>query len=178
MSSPFSSLPRLLLAEGHAPSPFPSPPTASFRPSIAVIIGVLTTMFSLTFLLLLYAKHCKRDVDTTYGRGNAAQSFTAEHRNSGVNRSIVNSLPVFRFGSLTGHKEGLECAVCLNRFEPAEVLRLLPKCKHGFHVECIDTWLEAHATCPLCRVRVQPEDVLLVFDPKPDPDPAAESKKG
>lgn len=69
---------------------------------------------------------------------------------------------MFRFQSLSGHKDGLECAVCLARFEPAEVLRLLPKCKHAFHVECVDTWLDAHSTCPLCRYRVDPEDVLLV----------------
>lgn len=92
---------------------------------------------------------------------------------------MVESLPAFRFGALTGQKEGLECAVCLNRFEPAEVLRLLPKCKHGFHVECVDVWLEAHSTCPLCRVRVHPEDVLLLCDPKPervdlDPQPEPE----
>lgn len=63
-----------------------------------------------------------------------------------------------------GQKDGLECAVCLNKFEPSEVLRLLPKCKHAFHVECVDTWLDAHSTCPLCRYRVDPEDVLLVED--------------
>lgn len=83
-------------------------------------------------------------------------------KNSGIDRSVVESLPIFRFGSLTGQKEGLDCAVCLSRFESAEVLRLLPKCKHAFHVECVDTWLDAHSTCPLCRYRVDPEDILLV----------------
>lgn len=61
-----------------------------------------------------------------------------------------------------GQKEGLDCAVCLTRFEPAELLRLLPKCKHAFHVECVDTWLDAHSTCPLCRHHVDPEDILLL----------------
>ncbi|KAK4415338.1 RING-H2 finger protein ATL43 [Sesamum alatum] len=69
---------------------------------------------------------------------------------------------MFRFSSLSGQKDGLECAVCLNMFDPDEVLRLLPKCKHAFHVECVDTWLDGHSTCPLCRYRVDPEDVLLV----------------
>lgn len=87
---------------------------------------------------------------------------TAGRKNSGIDRVVIESLPVFRFQSLSGHKDGLECAVCLARFEPAEVLRLLPKCKHAFHVECVDTWLDAHSTCPLCRCRVDPEDVLLV----------------
>ncbi|KAK9275645.1 hypothetical protein L1049_022912 [Liquidambar formosana] len=160
----------------------PPPPTLSlppavnsdnfspFRPSIAVIVGVLTTMFSITFLLLLYAKHCKRG-NGVVGYGGTANSrgvpsSSTARKNSGIDRSVIESLPIFRFGSLRGQKDGLECAVCLNRFETTEVLRLLPKCKHAFHVECVDTWLDAHSTCPLCRYRVDPEDILLVEDGK------------
>ncbi|KAL0736506.1 hypothetical protein Bca4012_012716 [Brassica carinata] len=159
------------------PLPPPSPQqrhhvTSSFMPGIAVVIAVLTAVFSLTFLLLLYAKHCKRRNDYV----NHTQRFAASRygggyggggvgrKNSGIDRSVIESLPVFRFGALSGHKEGLECAVCLARFEPTEVLRLLPKCKHAFHVECVDTWLDAHSTCPLCRYRVDPEDILLISD--------------
>ncbi|PIN02673.1 hypothetical protein CDL12_24816 [Handroanthus impetiginosus] len=127
-------------------------------PGIAVIVGMLTTLFSITFLLLLYVKHCKRG--TNYG--DSSRAFAPSRRNSGVDRKIIESLPMFRFSSLRGQKDGLECAVCLTKFEPDEVLRLLPKCKHAFHVECVDTWLDAHSTCPLCRYRVVAEDVLLV----------------
>ncbi|KAF3781099.1 RING-H2 finger protein [Nymphaea thermarum] len=155
------------------PSPTSLPPPvvqsnfSPFRPSIAVIIGVLTTIFSVTFLILLYAKHCKRSAviaragHPSYAYGGAPSSY---RRNSGVDRKVIDSLPVFRFASLRGPKDGLECAVCLNRFEPVEILRLLPKCKHAFHVECVDTWLESHSTCPLCRYRVDPEDVLLIIE--------------
>ncbi|OWM86941.1 hypothetical protein CDL15_Pgr015977 [Punica granatum] len=138
-----------------------------FHPSMMVIVGLLTTMFSATFLLLLYAKHCKRGSGYSYS-GNLYPTHypvgtsTAGRKNSGIDRAVIESLPVFRFQSLSGHKDGLECTVCLARFEPLEVLRLLPKCKHAFHVECVDTWLDAHSTCPLCRYRVDPEDVLLV----------------
>lgn len=142
----------------------------SFRPSIGIIVGVLTTLFSVTFLLLLYAKHCKRGSIVVIGLNHPANSgpprAAALRKNSGIDRAVIESLPVFRFGSLRGHKDGLECAVCLSRFEPTEVLRLLPKCKHAFHVECVDTWLDAHSTCPLCRYRVDPEDILLIEDAK------------
>ncbi|XP_068327991.1 RING-H2 finger protein ATL43-like [Pyrus communis] len=139
--------------------------SSSFRPSIAIIVGVLTTVFSVFFLILLYAKHCKGSALVVVGaNSNSGPSGPSPRKNSGIDRSIVESLPVFRFGSLRGHKDGLECAVCLTRFDQTEVLRLLPKCKHAFHVECVDTWLDAHSTCPLCRYRVDPEDVLLVDD--------------
>lgn len=152
------------------PSPSPSfqHSTTPFKPTIAVIVAVLTTLFSITFLLLLYAKHCGTTRNNN-NNNNHTNPFIYTHssvggRNSGINRAVVESLPLFRFSSLRGRrqKEGLECAVCLTRFQPNELLRLLPKCKHAFHVECVDTWLDAHSTCPLCRYRVDPEDILLI----------------
>jgi hypothetical protein len=130
----------------------------SFRPSIAVIVGVLIMMFTLTFLLLLYAKHCKRN---TAGDERGSALPASRQRVSGVDRAVVESLPLLKFSSLKGKKEGLECAVCLSKFQEPETLRVLPKCKHAFHVDCVDTWLHAHSTCPLCRHRVEARDVLL-----------------
>ncbi|XP_057981360.1 RING-H2 finger protein ATL43 [Malania oleifera] len=174
-------------------SPQPHPPddqqktnfSPPFRPGIVVIVGVLTTIFSITFLVLLYAKHCKRRNGVIHsGNPNSWRASSAARKNSGVDRSVIESLPVFQFNSLRGHKEGLDCAVCLNRFEPTptELLKFLPKCKHAFHIECLDTWLDAHSTCPLCRSRVNPEDVLLNIagDPKPplrEPDDIVDNKR-
>ncbi|KAG6430919.1 hypothetical protein SASPL_108993 [Salvia splendens] len=153
----------LTTADGNSPPPLPMPRTAALKPGIAAALGILTTIFSITFLLLLYVRHCK---GSSYA--NASRGGPASTRDSGINRKVIESLPIFRFSSLRGHKDGLECAVCLNKFEAEEVLRLLPKCKHAFHVECVDTWLDAHSTCPLCRYRVDPEDVLL-HTPLPTP---------
>ncbi|KAK6783771.1 hypothetical protein RDI58_017225 [Solanum bulbocastanum] len=156
-----------------SPSPPALPPYyrsrgLPFRPSIAIVVAILTTIFSIVFMLLLYAKHCKREGTfgtTSGGLTNAGLNLHSSsfRKNSGIDRTVIESLPVFRFGSLRGQKaEGLECAVCLNKFESSEILRLLPKCKHAFHIECVDTWLDAHSTCPLCRYQVDPEDILLI----------------
>lgn len=131
----------------------------TFRPSIAVIVGVLIMMFALTLLLLFYAKHCKRNTAGRDERGSAIPAVRP--RFSGVDRAVVDMLPLLNFSSLKGMKEGLECAVCLSRFQEPEILRVLPKCKHAFHVDCVDTWLQAHSTCPLCRHRVEASDLLL-----------------
>jgi len=136
--------------------------SVAFKPSTAVIVGVLTTTFFLVLLLLLYAKHCNgANMPVASNANPNGESHLHKRKNSGIERTVVESLPVFKFGSLTGQKNGLECAVCLNGFEDPEVLRLLPKCKHAFHMECVDMWLDEHSSCPLCRYKVNPDDIVL-----------------
>ncbi|QCD92047.1 E3 ubiquitin-protein ligase ATL42-like [Vigna unguiculata] len=133
---------------------------SNFQPSLAVVIGILGVMFLLTFFLLMYAKFCQhRGGSTSLGDQENLPTFVrSRSRFSGIDKTVIESLPFFRFSSLKGSKEGLECAVCLSKFEDIEVLRLLPKCKHAFHIDCIDHWLERHSSCPICRHKVNPED--------------------
>ncbi|WOK95679.1 E3 ubiquitin-protein ligase [Canna indica] len=140
--------------------------TISFQPGIAVVVGIFAIMFSLTFLLLAYAKFCHSAAAELFsvdpaGPGGNGGLLLPKHRFSGIDKAAIESLPSFRFASLRGARGGLECAVCLSKFDDADVLRLLPKCKHAFHVACVDRWLEAHSTCPLCRRRVDAEDAAL-----------------
>ncbi|XP_040572053.1 E3 ubiquitin-protein ligase goliath [Lepeophtheirus salmonis] len=45
------------------------------------------------------------------------------------------------------------CAVCIETFKVADVVRILP-CKHQFHKTCIDQWLLAKRTCPMCKMDI------------------------
>lgn len=68
----------------------------------------------------------------------------------GLDPSVLKTIAVVEV-SPKEFKDGLECAVCLCEVSEGEKARLLPKCNHGFHVECIDMWFQSHSTCPLCR---------------------------
>lgn len=57
----------------------------------------------------------------------------------------------------------LECVICLSVFEDGENGRMLPKCGHAFHVDCIDMWLTSHCSCPICRSPVL-DVVASVFE--------------
>ncbi|KAF5781118.1 putative transcription factor C2H2 family [Helianthus annuus] len=74
-------------------------------------------------------------------------------RTTGLQQSVINGLAVVKFSKVdgVGVVEGTDCTVCLTEFEEDDTLRLLPNCKHAFHVKCIDTWLRSHTNCPLCR---------------------------
>ncbi|XP_077238236.1 RING-H2 finger protein ATL13-like [Tasmannia lanceolata] len=76
---------------------------------------------------------------------------------SGVDQSFIDALPVFLYKAIIGLKNPFDCAICLCEFEPDDKLRLLPKCSHAFHLECIDTWLLSHSTCPICRGSLIPD---------------------
>lgn len=135
---------------------------SAFQPSLGFVIGILGVMFLLTFILLVYAKFCHRRASISVDDVNHPRQIRSSPRFSGIDKTVIESLPFFRFSTLKGTKEGLECAVCLSKFEDIEILRLLPKCKHAFHINCIDHWLEKHASCPLCRRRVGSEDLKLL----------------
>ncbi|KAI3524642.1 hypothetical protein L1887_03303 [Cichorium endivia] len=136
---------------------------SNFQPSLAVVIGVLAIMFALTFLLLVYAKCCHRPSSLHYSnQENFGELPRPLSRVSGIDKTVIQSLPFFRFSTLKGWRNGLECSICLSKFEDIEILRMLPKCKHAFHIDCVDQWLEKHAGCPLCRCKVSEEDVKLL----------------
>ncbi|CEG44683.1 ubiquitin-protein ligase e3 [Plasmopara halstedii] len=49
------------------------------------------------------------------------------------------------------------CCICCEAYETGDVLRLLCKCKHEFHLECLDKWAytsvnsQRTPSCPLCN---------------------------
>ncbi|GJN07160.1 hypothetical protein PR202_ga24965 [Eleusine coracana subsp. coracana] len=77
---------------------------------------------------------------------------------SGLDKTELRKIPVVEYE--TSKVDGVpdddtttttECAICLGEFVDGEKVRLLPRCRHGFHVGCIDAWLAAHSSCPICR---------------------------
>ncbi|GMH17896.1 hypothetical protein Nepgr_019737 [Nepenthes gracilis] len=72
----------------------------------------------------------------------------------GLQPSIISSITVCRYRRGEGLVESTDCAVCLTEFQEDDILRLLPKCNHAFHIPCIDTWLISHTNCPLCRAPI------------------------
>ncbi|KMZ55906.1 E3 ubiquitin-protein ligase, ATL family [Zostera marina] len=131
--------------------------------SITIVIGIFFIILTLTFLVIIYIKFCSANA-RRYNRSIPGFNSLLPNNSrlyAGLDKSIIESLPLFRFSDLKGSREGLECSVCLSVFDESEFLRLLPKCKHAFHTECIDKWLENNSSCPLCRYKVEIEDLTL-----------------
>ena len=94
-----------------------------------------------------------------------ARALGAGGPSSGLPRErLEKELPPLSYASVLrgsrGYDGGLpgdgECAVCQTDLEPTDRVRLFP-CRHAFHVECIDPWLQRSTCCPTCRASVCPE---------------------
>ena len=132
-------------------------------PSILLIIVILAIIFFVSGLLHLLVRFLLRppnrdpdDLESVSALQGQLQQLFHLH-DAGVDQSFIDTLPVFHYKAIIGLKNPFDCAVCLCEFEPEDKLRLLPKCSHAFHMECIDTWLLSHSTCPLCRASLLPE---------------------
>ncbi|XP_061197701.1 E3 ubiquitin-protein ligase znrf3-like [Saccostrea echinata] len=50
-----------------------------------------------------------------------------------------------------------QCAICLEEYKESQILRVMP-CSHEFHRDCVDPWLVANRTCPLCMFNIVAND--------------------
>ncbi|GJX26953.1 RING-H2 finger protein ATL60-like protein [Tanacetum coccineum] len=134
---------------------------------LIVTIVALSFIFVFVFFVNLYAKwFCFSREQTSTTRRHRRGDFTAGHHHElpsgvtvlrrGLNPSFLKTIPVVPF-DVKVFKDGLECTVCLSELVEGEKARVLPKCSHGFHVECIDMWFHSHSTCPICRTSVSDE---------------------
>ncbi|XP_058184932.1 E3 ubiquitin-protein ligase ATL31-like [Rhododendron vialii] len=135
------------------------------NPSMSIIIVVLFVAFLFMLSLSVYIRYCNPDAVNSgqSRRGAAARQRQSRQRQSkpGLDPEVIESFPIFQYSDVKDPKFGkgggtLECAVCIAEFENDDALRLLPKCDHVFHPECIDAWLASHSTCPVCRANLAP----------------------
>ncbi|CAL9762753.1 unnamed protein product [Musa acuminata subsp. burmannicoides] len=135
-----------------------------------MVAGVITcfVLFVLVFFLYLRAKRYWGAIPVS-GGGRTRLALTAQPATGFDAAAIVAALPpvVLRAGDL---KEGVECAVCLSELSEGEAARLLPRCGHAFHLDCIDMWFCSHSTCPVCRSSA-------VLEEPEKPDSVAESPR-
>ncbi|KAF8098357.1 hypothetical protein N665_0268s0026 [Sinapis alba] len=140
---------------------------------IITACSVITTLFLLSLLVLCFKWYNRRrrsialsrsiEEARTWDFDGPSSPVIIDHpvwhiRTVGLNPTVISSIKVCKYSKRDGVVEGTDCSVCLSEFEEEEMLRLLPKCRHAFHLSCIDTWLRSHTNCPLCRAPIVNDD--------------------
>ncbi|KAG6403069.1 hypothetical protein SASPL_135286 [Salvia splendens] len=143
----------------------PPPPVSDDGfPMLAVAaLGITATAFLLLSYYIFVTKCCfrwhlidpLRRFPTRRARLNEdpPASYSPESWQSrGLNELLIREIPTFQYSKQQGESSSIsKCVVCLNEFQESDMLRLLPKCSHAFHLDCIDVWLLSNSNCPLCR---------------------------
>ncbi|KAJ0097779.1 hypothetical protein Patl1_28272 [Pistacia atlantica] len=127
---------RYATAQSVAPPPPPNSNLgiySNFDPSMAIIILILVSSFIFITLFSIYVRHCS---ETMISVPPPADDGSVK---GGLDPAVIRTFPTF---------------MCLSEFEDDETLRLIPKCDHVFHPDCIDLWLGSHVTCPVCRANL------------------------
>eukprot|EP00262_Sarcandra_glabra_P010737 TRINITY_DN26133_c0_g1_i1.p1 TRINITY_DN26133_c0_g1~~TRINITY_DN26133_c0_g1_i1.p1 ORF type:complete len:378 (+),score=40.96 TRINITY_DN26133_c0_g1_i1:143-1276(+) len=151
----------------------PPPPNHSTKSNLSIHIIIIISVAVTIFLLLSYygiivklwvSRRRRRPPPTAQSDTTQPDDFDDETqdpihhiwyvRTVGLEQAVINSISVCKYKRGDGLVESTECSVCLTEFKDDENLRLLPKCSHAFHVDCIDTWLNSHTNCPLCRAGI------------------------
>ncbi|MCD7448287.1 hypothetical protein HAX54_040400 [Datura stramonium] len=128
---------------------------------ISALISISIVVFLVT-ILRIYIRCLIRHRRPAQGRATTTLLYTSGNvepcPKNGLDSSVITSLPIFLYKKSDPHDHDIivECSICLSTIEDGEFVRILPNCKHNFHVECIDKWFNCHSTCPICRTEAEP----------------------
>lgn len=120
----------------------------------AKTIVLLTYMLIELILIIQYLKSEKRPITTTQYLSFIEEKNPTIH----YTKRLMNGNQQHYY---------IDCRVCLSEFEEGDKVRNL-SCEHTFHRDCLDKWFlqeQCCATCPLCRNKVLPDDVVANYSP-------------
>ncbi|KAG8372930.1 hypothetical protein BUALT_Bualt12G0118300 [Buddleja alternifolia] len=127
------------------------------RFTISAVFILFVVVFCMVALRLYVRWYVLSQLERRGILGNVLFYGDNDHPSAAVYRGlepeVLNSLPVFSYSA--AEQPTQECTVCLSEYEENDAVRLLPKCNHSFHVDCIDIWFHSHSTCPICRSKVE-----------------------
>jgi hypothetical protein len=127
-------------------------------PALQLLNGVLALLVG--FFILLGRIQININVNSNRSRPNPNKMSTLACRSK-----MIGALPKGKYRCLRrsdnanrNDSSSSSCAICLGCIGEEDGVRILPNCKHYFHISCIDRWLLPctvnNSSCPLCRATV------------------------
>ncbi|XP_065868565.1 RING-H2 finger protein ATL57 [Euphorbia lathyris] len=148
----------------YSATPPPQPPShhlnsdQPFDSSMALTVIILLAALFFMGFFSIYIRRFSTDppppdslITSNNRRPAVRPSAGGCSRYKGLDPELIRSLPVYSYYRGEAKYQILECAICLGEFEEKENVKMIPYCKHVFHLDCIGTWLRMHVTCPVCR---------------------------
>ena len=138
---------------------------AGISPSILIIAVIVVVMLLASISIHYFIRSlCRRSPSSA--SGSSAPPVADQGKEAAAERErLIGRLPLFTLASSLAAlpRSSRDCAVCQCVFCADDELRLLPACRHAFHSGCVDPWLRANPSCPLCRA-----SIALPYPPLPE----------
>ncbi|KAK9158723.1 hypothetical protein Scep_005297 [Stephania cephalantha] len=125
------------------------------------MVGIACTALVLVFYQFVLSRCCNHTNSAVLQLNQPIDETGNELRK----KKLLESIPIVAYSK---NKDGQfrvdhsECAVCLGELEEEEMVRLMPSCRHAFHVACIDQWFSSRSNCPVCRSPIVEEQRMEV----------------
>ncbi|KAM1735625.1 hypothetical protein ACFX12_014076 [Malus domestica] len=129
----------------------------SFGYGIGVSVGILLLITTITLASYFCARSQLPPAPPTRRNTRDAvdppvlENFVVD---IGLDDNTIQSYPKMLYSEAKLQKKDSTascCSICLADYKNSDMLRLLPDCRHLFHLKCIDPWLRLNPTCPVCR---------------------------
>uniref|UniRef100_A0ACD5VVX9 Uncharacterized protein n=1 Tax=Avena sativa TaxID=4498 RepID=A0ACD5VVX9_AVESA len=155
------ALSRLSSAYRNSSSARDNVPACCSTTSYLEVLGIsFASLLIILFVLCMIRCYLMRravnrvTVGAAAAAAGAAAAAAVKKRPVGLGEDAIAALPKFEYRGTGDESDRWECAICLCVMADGEVARQLPRCMHVFHRACVDMWLVAHTTCPVCRAEV------------------------
>ncbi|KAL5556252.1 hypothetical protein UlMin_038488 [Ulmus minor] len=151
-------MPRLFVRPESSPIGHSVYSSSSSTDLIILPLIILFAIFGMLYIESLFQLHERRrllaEIQLAIETGLASISNLnpLSHKTKGKINNY-NKVFVYEVGKLEGFiaEENTCCSICLEDYKESDECRVLYKCKHVYHKECIDLWLVRDQRCPLCR---------------------------
>ncbi|KAK3224304.1 hypothetical protein Dsin_011329 [Dipteronia sinensis] len=135
-----------------------SPDSYVYHQYLSLCLTIITMVVIVFMLLITALYYCffsrlNRFPDHQQNHDHhATTSRQANHRE-------LEAIAVFTYGTVSLPSSTLSseceiCAICLDEYVQEDTIRVLRRCKHMFHKDCIDEWMRKRSMnfiCPICR---------------------------
>ena len=92
------------------------------------------------------------DVDNMSYEQLLEMSDNAGKVSRGLAKGQIDAIKAFMW--IEGRTEYDSCTICMERYVNGTKCKRLP-CKHDYHAECVNKWLETAKKCPVCSKEVR-----------------------
>ncbi|KAM7267581.1 hypothetical protein ACFE04_009747 [Oxalis oulophora] len=137
---------------------------------VYISVFIILIVFSIGTYICFQQKCRRRNLNRFDTPPNwAEEAFSEITLPRVLSEATIQNFPTSRYSEVKAENVDLEagpdesmssCGICLMEYDGDDMLRILPRCGHRFHLTCVDVWLRKNPTCPVCRHTQVPRERL------------------